>query len=149
MDESCENRYPLGLARGLPPGFQVFSFEAPEPGKVLPPNAPVAQWIEYCPPKAGVAGSIPAGRAIFLPESPRLLRFPTLPVATDFSTSASVSGVQPCTFVLLRSSSICPPATPILSSPAAHMPHHDDVKNEDFKKHSPRFTAETSASANR
>lgn len=25
-------------------------------------NAPVAQWIEYCPPKAGVAGSIPAGR---------------------------------------------------------------------------------------
>jgi hypothetical protein len=26
-------------------------------------NAPVAQWIEYCPPKAGVAGSIPAGRA--------------------------------------------------------------------------------------
>jgi hypothetical protein len=24
--------------------------------------APVAQWIEYCPPKAGVAGSIPAGR---------------------------------------------------------------------------------------
>lgn len=27
-------------------------------------NAPVAQWIEYCPPKAGVAGSIPAGRAI-------------------------------------------------------------------------------------
>src|SRR6202000_592810 len=29
----------------------------------LPPHAPVAQWIEYCPPKAGVAGSIPAGRA--------------------------------------------------------------------------------------
>ena len=28
-----------------------------------PPDAPVAQWIEYCPPKAGVAGSIPAGRA--------------------------------------------------------------------------------------
>ena len=26
-------------------------------------KAPVAQWIEYCPPKAGVAGSIPAGRA--------------------------------------------------------------------------------------
>ena len=26
-------------------------------------EAPVAQWIEYCPPKAGVAGSIPAGRA--------------------------------------------------------------------------------------
>mmetsp|Transcript_41603 Transcript_41603/g.97663 ORF Transcript_41603/g.97663 Transcript_41603/m.97663 type:complete len:115 (-) Transcript_41603:1617-1961(-) len=25
--------------------------------------ASVAQWIEYCPPKAGVAGSIPAGRA--------------------------------------------------------------------------------------
>jgi hypothetical protein len=25
-------------------------------------EAPVAQWIEYCPPKAGVAGSIPAGR---------------------------------------------------------------------------------------
>ena len=24
--------------------------------------ASVAQWIEYCPPKAGVAGSIPAGR---------------------------------------------------------------------------------------
>src|SRR5436190_23357461 len=28
-----------------------------------PRHAPVAQWIEYCPPKAGVAGSIPAGRA--------------------------------------------------------------------------------------
>ena len=28
--------------------------------------APVAQWIEYCPPKAGVAGSIPAGRANIL-----------------------------------------------------------------------------------
>lgn len=27
--------------------------------------APVAQWIEYWPPKPGVAGSIPAGRAIF------------------------------------------------------------------------------------
>src|SRR5205085_11021642 len=27
------------------------------------PAASVAQWIEYCPPKAGVAGSIPAGRA--------------------------------------------------------------------------------------
>ncbi|SOY40112.1 hypothetical protein CBM2586_A10077 [Cupriavidus phytorum] len=30
-----------------------------------PSCAPVAQWIEYCPPKAGVAGSIPAGRANF------------------------------------------------------------------------------------
>ena len=28
--------------------------------------APVAQWIEYWPPKPGVAGSIPAGRAILL-----------------------------------------------------------------------------------
>ncbi len=27
--------------------------------------APVAQWIERCPPKAEVAGSIPAGRATF------------------------------------------------------------------------------------
>src|SRR5690606_22341465 len=27
-------------------------------------HAPVAQWIEYWPPKPGVAGSIPAGRAI-------------------------------------------------------------------------------------
>ncbi len=26
-------------------------------------NASVAQWIEYCPPKARVAGSIPARRA--------------------------------------------------------------------------------------
>ena len=26
------------------------------------PLAPVAQWIEYWPPKPGVAGSIPAGR---------------------------------------------------------------------------------------
>jgi hypothetical protein len=28
----------------------------------ITPAASVAQWIEYCPPKAGVAGSIPAGR---------------------------------------------------------------------------------------
>ena len=27
-------------------------------------TALVAQWIEYCPPKAGVVGSIPAERAI-------------------------------------------------------------------------------------
>ena len=30
--------------------------------KSRPGFASVAQWIEYCPPKAGVAGSIPAGR---------------------------------------------------------------------------------------
>ena len=29
-------------------------------------NAPVAQWIEYWPPKPRVAGSIPAGRASFI-----------------------------------------------------------------------------------
>ena len=30
---------------------------------ILPKLAPVAQWIEYWPPKPRVAGSIPAGRA--------------------------------------------------------------------------------------
>lgn len=32
----------------------------------MKPFAPVAQWIEYCPPKAGVAGSIPAGCAMLV-----------------------------------------------------------------------------------
>ena len=40
MDVTAETGYSLGL-----------------------PEAPVAQWIEYCPPKAGVVGSIPTGRA--------------------------------------------------------------------------------------
>ena len=40
-------------------------FAAASARRTAPPAAPVAQWIEYCPPKAGVAGSIPAGRANF------------------------------------------------------------------------------------
>lgn len=47
MDACRQMRYPAGL---------LFR-------RVLRRCAPVAQWIEYCPPKAGVAGSIPAGRA--------------------------------------------------------------------------------------
>lgn len=47
MDACAQMRYPAGLL------FRC----------VLCRYAPVAQWIEYCPPKAGVAGSIPAGRA--------------------------------------------------------------------------------------
>jgi hypothetical protein len=69
VDGSGETRYAFGLAwrwfclvflvcSGF---FRVFRFSAPaqHPSRY----APVAQWIEYCPPKAGVAGSIPAGRA--------------------------------------------------------------------------------------
>ena len=37
--------------------------EARDPADRIGPLAPVAQWIEYWPPKPGVAGSIPAGRA--------------------------------------------------------------------------------------
>ncbi len=47
MDGRRQTRYPMRLACR----------------HVLCRLAPVAQWIEYCPPKAGVAGSIPAGRA--------------------------------------------------------------------------------------
>ena len=36
-------------------------------------SALVAQWIEYCPPKAGVVGSIPAERAISFPFIPSIL----------------------------------------------------------------------------
>ena len=48
--------------------YRVFSTSCsalrPSPGRgAFVVEAPVAQGIEYCPPKAGVAGSIPAGRA--------------------------------------------------------------------------------------
>lgn len=54
MDASSETGYPCRLAKSWAILFI---------GVVSLSQAPVAQWIEYCPPKAGVAGSIPAGRA--------------------------------------------------------------------------------------
>ena len=45
--------------------------------------APVAQWIEYCSPKAGVAGSIPAGRTIF-PRYLVISRYISLYCPPDF-----------------------------------------------------------------
>ena len=48
----AETGYSFGLALASHP-FRLSRFRV---------EAPVAQWIEYCPPKAGVAGSIPAGR---------------------------------------------------------------------------------------
>ncbi len=48
-----ETGYPFGLALAPQPFFWLPRCQV---------EAPVAQWIEYCPPKAGVAGSIPAGR---------------------------------------------------------------------------------------
>ena len=53
-------------------------------------NAPVAQWIEYCPPKAGVAGSIPAGRTTFLQTAHRPVlarRYPS-PCTPPFADTA-------------------------------------------------------------
>jgi hypothetical protein len=52
VDGRAETGYPSGLALASHP------FWLPR----CRVEAPVAQWIEYCPPKAGVAGSIPAGR---------------------------------------------------------------------------------------
>src|SRR6202022_1451197 len=52
VDARGETGYSLGLALAL----------LPSGSRRLRVEAPVAQWIEYCPPKAGVAGSIPAGR---------------------------------------------------------------------------------------
>ncbi len=54
VDGLAETGYPLGL--DLVPVLRFYG--------AFRVNAPVAQWIEYCPPKAGVAGSIPAGRTI-------------------------------------------------------------------------------------
>ena len=54
MDGMAETGYPFGLALAPQPFFWLPRCQV---------EAPVAQWIEYCPPKAGVAGSIPAGRA--------------------------------------------------------------------------------------
>lgn len=53
MDGMAETGYPFGLALAPQPFFWLPRCQV---------EAPVAQWIEYCPPKAGVAGSIPAGR---------------------------------------------------------------------------------------
>lgn len=55
VDASFETRYPCTLVIC---GASRFLW-----GRNTVSQAPVAQWIEYCPPKAGVAGSIPAGRA--------------------------------------------------------------------------------------
>jgi hypothetical protein len=52
VDGLAETGYSFGLALASHP-FRLSRFRV---------EAPVAQWIEYCPPKAGVAGSIPAGR---------------------------------------------------------------------------------------
>jgi hypothetical protein len=52
VDGLAETGYPFGLA------LASLLFRLPR----FRVEAPVAQWIEYCPPKAGVAGSIPAGR---------------------------------------------------------------------------------------
>jgi hypothetical protein len=52
VDGWAETGYPSGLALASHP------LRLPR----CRVEAPVAQWIEYCPPKAGVAGSIPAGR---------------------------------------------------------------------------------------
>ncbi|SIT42223.1 exported hypothetical protein [Paraburkholderia ribeironis] len=53
VDGTAETGYPCGLTLAPHP-LRLSRFRV---------QAPVAQWIEYCPPKAGVAGSIPAGRA--------------------------------------------------------------------------------------
>jgi hypothetical protein len=67
VDGAGETGYPLGLAwRGVLCSGAFMS------------RAPVAQWIEYCPPKAGVAGSIPAGRTISSTASSGLWSSPFL-----------------------------------------------------------------------
>lgn len=59
MDVFLKKGYSFGLAWVLLPGFSLWNAVS------TASYAPVAQWIEYCPPKAGVAGSIPAGRTMF------------------------------------------------------------------------------------
>jgi hypothetical protein len=61
------------LVAGMQPKTGDYMAPPPEIGAItertgrMPHRAaPVAQWIEYCPPKAGVAGSIPAGRAKYI-----------------------------------------------------------------------------------
>ena len=57
MDGMGQNGYPL------PPANLAAASKCPAISK-LP--APVAQWIEYCPPKAGVARSNRVRRANFI-----------------------------------------------------------------------------------
>jgi hypothetical protein len=78
VDGLAETGYPLGL--DLVPVSRFYG--------AFRVNAPVAQWIEYCPPKAGVAGSIPAGRT----NSHKA--FSGFPVSTFPSSTVKIQLVQ-------------------------------------------------------